>query len=187
MHHLIFEGAELAGKSWIMSQIYNYLEPRGRSSKDVLDGCHWFNADNGVFGTENSRGVIEGYVKIFKALASKNIIVEKFTLSDIIYQKLYRGENCDYNKINSILYDLGFKTVLITFPEKEEVINKRIEDRLKLYPHYKNIAKTADWYIMQQQEYKKRINEANLPFYIAKTNSLPDENLIKKIIKWFEK
>jgi len=27
-HHLIFEGAELAGKTWLMSQIYNYLQPK---------------------------------------------------------------------------------------------------------------------------------------------------------------
>ena len=40
IHHLIFEGAELSGKSWIMSQIYNYLEPKYNQSKDILDGCH---------------------------------------------------------------------------------------------------------------------------------------------------
>jgi hypothetical protein len=26
MTHLIFEGAELAGKSWLMSRVYDYLE-----------------------------------------------------------------------------------------------------------------------------------------------------------------
>ena len=61
MHHLIFEGAELAGKSWIMSQIYDQLEPKYNKNKVVLDGCHWFNSDVGIFGTEFGRPVIDHY------------------------------------------------------------------------------------------------------------------------------
>lgn len=184
MHHLIFEGAELSGKSWIMSQIYNYLEPIGRESQNILDGCHWFNADNGIFGTKNSKGVIEAYVKMFDVLRKKNIIVEKFTLSDCIYQKLYRNKDFDYSEIESKLFKLGFKVVLIAFPEKEEIIKKRIQDRLNLYPHYKSILKPVEWYINQQQEYKKRIKEINMPYYIAETNILPDEKLVEDIKEW---
>ena len=62
MHHLIFEGAELAGKSWIMSQVYNHLEPKYNSNQGLLDGCHWFNCDVGVFGSEHGRRVIGQYL-----------------------------------------------------------------------------------------------------------------------------
>jgi hypothetical protein len=144
MNKIIFEGAELAGKSWIMSQIYNSIEPKSRKSKNILDGCHWFNADNGVFGTENSRGVIEGYMKIFNSLSEGNIIVEKFTLSDCIYQKLHRGKDVDYSDINKELERQGFKIVLITFKEDRELLEKRIQDRLNLYPHYKEILREVD-------------------------------------------
>jgi len=53
-----------------------------------MDGCHWFNADNGVFGTKNSFKVIDGYLQIFKALENSNLIVEKFFLADKIYHNL---------------------------------------------------------------------------------------------------
>ena len=53
MHHLIFEGAELSGKSWLISQVYNYLEPKYNQSDFILDGCNWFNCDVGIYGTKD--------------------------------------------------------------------------------------------------------------------------------------
>ena len=39
-HHIIFEGAELAGKSWLMSQVYDQLEPKYNQQNHILDDCH---------------------------------------------------------------------------------------------------------------------------------------------------
>lgn len=75
-HHIIFEGAELAGKSWLMSQIYNYLEPKYNSGGYLLDGCHWFNCDVGVYGTKHGRPIIKSYLKIFKELKNSNLLIE---------------------------------------------------------------------------------------------------------------
>lgn len=67
--HLIFEGVELAGKSFIMSQIYNFLEPTLSSkNKHILDGCHWFNCDVGVFGGPEGKSLIKNYLKIAQDL-----------------------------------------------------------------------------------------------------------------------
>jgi len=184
MKHIIFEGAELSGKSWIMSEVYNQLEPEGRKSKNVLDGCHWFNADNGVFGTKNSLGVIEGYMKIFESLKDGNIIVEKFTLSDEIYQGLHRSCICDYSKTNKQLLDLGFKVVLVTFKEDSKLLEERIQDRLNLYPHYYEILRPVDWYINQQKEYVKRVENLGLPFLIVETDVLPDKKVVRRILDW---
>src|SRR5512145_322970 len=75
MHHLIFEGAELSGKSWLMSQIYDRLEPKYNRNKNILDGCHWFNCDVGVYGTEHGKPVIEHFCRIFAELQDKNLLV----------------------------------------------------------------------------------------------------------------
>lgn len=186
MKKIIFEGAELAGKSWIMSQVYEYLEPKYNSAGNIFDGCHWFNSDNGVFGTSPSRGVIEGYLQIFEALREKSIIVEKFTLSDEIYQKLHNNLDYDYSRVNHRLVELGFKIVLITFPEDKEKLQARIQDRLNLYPHYERILHPIDWYQKQQAMYRERIEKQGLPYLIADTDILPDDNLVKEIIAWID-
>lgn len=185
-HHLIFEGAELAGKSWVMSQIYNYLQTKYKKSKYILDGCHWFNADNGIFGTKNSQKVVDGYLNIFQALKNENVIVEKFFIADQIYHYLYHQKNLDYTEVEKKLLDLNFKIILITFPEDKKVLEKRIQDRLNIYPHYKNILHDIDWYINQQKEYQARLEKSKIPYFIVKTNILPDEKLIFDILSWIK-
>lgn len=184
MHKLIFEGAELAGKSWLMSQIYNHLEPIHNKSGYVLDGCHWFNADVGIFGTPNGQSVINNFTNIFSDLKESNIIIEKFHISDQIYNKLHRNTKVTYPKIEEKLLSLNFKTILITFPENKDILEKRINDRLNLYPHYKNILKTPEWYINQQHEYLKAVKASKLPHLIVNTNQLPDDSLTKQILSW---
>ena len=90
VHHLIFEGAELSGKSWLMSQIYNFLEPKYNQSGFILDGCHWFNCDVGVYGGNNSKNFVQTYIKVFEQVKERNLIIEKFHLSDLVYQKLHQ-------------------------------------------------------------------------------------------------
>lgn len=183
-HHLIFEGAELAGKSWLMSQIYDYLEPKYNQNKVMLDGCHWFNCDVGVYGTKHGQVVVEKYLEIFEELKNKNLIVEKLHLADKIYRRLHFGEETDYSEIEKRLEKLNFKIILITFPEDEEVLKKRIQDRLNLYPHYERILQDPKWYIAQQREYRAELEKCKLPHLIIETNVLPDDSLVEKILKW---
>ena len=184
MHHLIFEGAELSGKSWIMSQIYNYLEPKYNQSKNILDGCHWFNSDVGVYGTEFGQDVINKYLDIFNILRKKNIIVEKLHISDFIYNQIYNNKNINYKTEEQKLLKLGFKIILIKFKQDEKLLKKRIQDRLNLYPHYKNILKKPEWYINQQKMYDKAIEKSLLPVLEIETNILPDKKHIEKILGW---
>ncbi len=183
-HHLIFEGAELAGKSWLMSQIYDTLEPKYNQNKNTLDGCHWFNCDVGVYGTKHGQTIIKHYLKIFNELKNKNILAEKLHLSDLIYNRLHNNIEVDYKKIEKKLAKLNFKIILICFPEDEKIIKKRIEDRLNIYPHYEQILRKPSWYIKQQREYKKEINKSILPSLIIETKTLPDNSLTKKILNW---
>ncbi|OIP78682.1 MAG: hypothetical protein AUK20_03330 [Parcubacteria group bacterium CG2_30_45_37] len=183
-HHLIFEGAELAGKSWLMSQIYNYLEPKYNKTGYLLDGCYWFNCDVGIYGTKHGKPVIESYLKIFTELKNSNLLVEKFYLSDLIYNLLHRGKKVNYKTIEQQLKKLGFKIILITFPPNKKLIQSRIADRLKLYPHYRRILRKPEWYIEQQKEYLKEIKKNSLPYLIIETKKLPDNNLNNKILKW---
>jgi hypothetical protein len=184
MHHLIFEGADLAGKSWLMSQIYDYLEPKYNKSGLVLDGCHWFNCDVGVYGTDLGRPVIEHYLGIMETLREKNILIEKLHLADIVYNRLHYSRELDCSGIENKLKTLGFKIIFIKFPENELIIKKRIEDRLSLYPHYERILKDPQWYMRQQKEFEREIKKSALPSLTIETNILPDNALIKNILDW---
>ena len=183
-HHLIFEGAELSGKSWLMSQVYNHLEPKYNQNKNILDGCHWFNCDVGVFGLPEGQKVIEGYISIFQALSQKNIIVEKFHLADKIYNKLYTSQDIDYQSIEETLLGLDFKIIFVTFPADIVKLQKRIKDRLNLYPHYSRILKKAEWYLQQQELYRQRLKKSQLPYLEIKTDELPDEKLLGMVLEW---
>ena len=182
--HLIFEGAELSGKTWLMSQVYNQLEPKYNQSKVVLDGCHWFNCDNGIFGTDKGKPVIKEYLKIFQDLSERNLIIEKFFLSDKIYNRLHRNKTVSYGQVEKKLAVMDFKIILCTFPEDEQLLQKRINDRLNLYPHYKNILQTPAWYIKQQRAYLKEIKKTTLPYLIVESCSFPDDGVVEKILQW---
>ncbi len=184
MHKIIFEGPELAGKSWIMSQVYDYLEPKYNQNGLLLNGCHWFNSDVGVYGSEKGLPVINHYLSIFKELKDRNILVEKLHLSDIVYNRLHRKTEIDYFKQEQILNELDFKIILVTFPENENLLKNRIKDRLNLYPHYERILQNPDWYIKQQREYQKELEKTIIPNLTIKTDELPDKSLIDKILKW---
>lgn len=183
-HHLIFEGAELSGKSWLMSQIYDFLEPKYNQNGFILDGCHWFNCDVGVYGTKHGKPIIKQYLKILGELKNKNILLEKFHLSDIVYNRLHRHKEIRYKTLENELLKLNYKIILCLLPENEKIIKKRIKDRLNLYPHYEKILRNPDWYIKQQREYLKEIKKTKFPYLIIKTNKLPDKKIVEKILKW---
>jgi len=183
-HHLIFEGAELSGKSWLLSQIYDRLEPKYNGNNRLLDGCHWFNCDVGVYGTAQGKKIIEHYLKIFQVLAGKNLLIEKFYLSDLIYNRLHRKTEIKYARIEQSLAKLKFKIVLVAFPPDKKLLKKRIRDRLNIYPHYERILRNPEWYLRQQREYLKEIKKTTLPCLVIETKKLPDDNLPKKILNW---
>lgn len=183
LHHLIFEGAELAGKSWIISQVYNSIETKYHQGKNVLNGCHWFNSDVGIFGTESGKFCIEKYVEMLKYLKNSNVIFEKLHISDIVYNRIHRKIELDYSKIEKKLNLLNAKIILCTFKEDEKMLFKRIKERLNLYPHYKKILRKPKWYINQQKEYIKEIKKTKLPYLIIDSSELPGDQP-EKILEW---
>ncbi len=174
----------MSGKSWLMSQVYDYLEPRYNRNKVILDGCHWFNCDVGVYGTENGKAVVRDYLKILKTLEGSNLILEKFHLSDIIYNRLHWQVEVDFREEEEFLKSLNFKIILVLLPPDRNELERRIKDRLGLYPHYERILRDPEWYLAQQSEYLKEIGKTSLPHLIIETEKLPDQKLVEKILKW---
>jgi len=184
-NHLIFEGCELVGKSYLISKIYDFLEKKYNKNKNILDGCHWINSDIGIFGGEKSKPIINGYIEILKDLKNENVIFEKFHISDIVYQKMYHNKKIDYKKEEKLLSDLNTKIILLTVKPDKKLFEKRLNDRLNLYPHYKRIIKSPNWYIKQQKEYKKEIKKTKLPYIEIDTTNLPTNNW-EDILKWLK-
>ena len=183
-HKIIFEGAELTGKSWLMSQVYNHLEPKYNSGGKILDGCHWFNCDVGIFGTKYGQVALEKYLELIESLADTNVMLEKFHFSEAVYQKLYNNQDFKWQKIEARLKKLDTKIDLVTFPENEEVIKARLQDRLNLYPHYEKIVQTPAEYIQQQQLFKELIKQTSLEYLIIETDKLPDGQLVEQILQF---
>lgn len=182
-YHLIFEGCELVGKSFIMSRVYNHLETKSSSSKNLLNGCHWINCDIGVFGGPQGKAMINQYINILKILKNKNVILEKFHISDIVYQKMYNNKNINYKPEEKKLKFLNVKLIFLKVEPSEKLFAARLKDRISLYPHYKRIAKPPAWYIKQQEEYSREIKKTKLPYLEIDTTKLPNNNW-EKIISW---
>jgi thymidylate kinase len=183
-HKIIFEGAELSGKSYLMSQIYNHLEPKYNSGGKILDGCHWFNCDVGLYGTEHGQIVVNKYLELLENLADLNIILEKFHITEYVYQKLYNNQEYDFSNIEDRLKKLDAKIILTSFQEDEELIKKRLQDRINLYPHYAKIAQQPAEYIKQQQEYIDIIKQSKLDYLVVDSSELPNQKLVAKILKF---
>lgn len=183
-HNIIFEGAELSGKSYLMSQIYNFLEPKYNSSGKILDGCHWFNCDVGIYGTKFGQLAIEKYLDLFEAIEDTNVMAEKFHITEAVYQKLYNNKDFDFSDIESRLKKLNTKLILLTFKEEEGLLAQRLKDRLNLYPHYDRIAQQPQDYIKQQQVYKEMIKKSSLDYMIVDSSELPNDVLVDKILNF---
>lgn len=183
MHHLIFEGPELVGKSYLMAQVYDYLEKKYNKNRVILDGCHWFNSDVGVFGTKHGKFLIQKYIEILKKLKDKNVLFEKFHISDIVYNRLHRKKEISYKKEEEKLYELNTKVIFLTVKPNKQLFKKRIKDRLNLYPHYERILQDPEWYLKQQQEYSKEMQKTLLPHIEIDMSKIPNENY-KIVLKW---
>lgn len=187
-YHLIFEGAELTGKSFIISQVYNFLEKKYSSTTYpyLLDGCFWINADIGIFGTPNGKKMINNYINQTKILNNYNIIFEKFHITDQVYSLLYRKKKINYKNIEKKLKKLNFKIIYLTILPDKQLIAKRLKERLKLYPHYNRIKQSAGQYIQQQKLYEKIIQKTTLPVLKIDSSILPNEKIINQILKWLK-
>lgn len=183
MVHLIFEGAELSAKSFLISTVYPVLEKRDHTSSNVLDGCYWINSDIGMFGTDKGPTIVEKYVEMAQILKEKNILFEKLHISDMIYQKMYNNIDINYSEVEKKLLEMNFKIVLTTFREDEALIKKRLEARLAQYPHYGRIAKPADFYFKQQRLYREAVSKSSLQ-YLEVDMSDYDSSNGQKVIDW---
>ena len=182
-NHLIFEGAELDGKSYLMARIYDFLEMKYNKNRAILDGCHWFNTDVGIFGTEFGKPCIEKFLEILEIMPDKNVLFEKFHLSDIVYNRLHRHQEINYQAVEKKLKKLNAKIIFCTIKEDKNVLQKRIQDRLNLYPHYERMLQNPDWYIRQQEEYKKEIKKTMLPYLEIDMTEIPNKKHLE-ILRW---
>ena len=180
--HLIFEGAELAGKSYLASGVYTKLEAQYAASKNILDGCVWINCDVGVFGTKQGPAMAEKYAEMAEILKERAVILEKLHVSDQVYRQMYGLAAADYTGPEKKLAELGFRIVLVTFREDLELVRKRLEDRMRLYPHYRRIAKEPEFYIKQQRLYREIIKRSTLPRLEADMTDLADRS--GEILEW---
>lgn len=188
-YHLIFEGAELTGKSYVIAQVYNYLEKKYSSKKYpyLLDGCLWINADIGLFGSQQGRILIKNYIALIKKLKNNNIIFEKFHLTDQVYSHLYRKKNTNYKKIEHELKLLNFKIIFLYIDSDVNLFKKRLVDRINLYPHYKRIKQKPIDYINQQKRYEFFLKKTTVPYLKINTSKIPNKKIIKQILQWLEK
>ena len=184
MRHLIFEGPELSGKSWIMSQVYDYLESNCNTGSGRLDGCHWFNCDIGVYGGPEASDFLSKYCEIFQILAKKNLIIEKFYLADKVYRVMNGSAGLDYSAIEKKLYQLEAKMIVCLLPNDPNKIAARLEDRIRIYPHYARIAKQPEWYLEQQYHYLGALKNCPVPYLLIETDQLPDNTILPRILNW---
>lgn len=187
-HHLIFEGAELTGKSFVISQIYNWLEKK-YSSKNfpyLLDGCFWLNSDVGTFGLPEGKKLISNYVSLAENLKKYNLIFEKLHITDQVYSWLYRKKTVNYQAVEKKLAQLNFRIIFLEIDEEEKIFAQRLPARIKLHPHYQRICQSPRDYLRQQLEYKKFISKTNLPVLKINTTKLPNKFAIDTILKWLK-
>ncbi|MGB0757587.1 MAG: hypothetical protein ACPGO5_03990 [Patescibacteria group bacterium] len=182
---IIIEGAELVGKSFICSEIYKHLEPtKNTHTGYLLDGCHWFNCDVGIFGTPAGKKVISHYINIANEITDKHTLFEKFHISDQVYNKLYRNKDTDYIEEEKKLKSLGFKIVYLHTNETPDLYENRLKDRKNLYPHYNQLP--FDIYKQQCALYEQYIEQTTLPTLHINTSVLPNNKLIESIVTWLK-
>lgn len=178
-YHIIFEGAEMVGKSFLMSQIYDYLEKKHTTSKKILNGCHWFNCDVGIFGSADGKKIINEYIKIAKILSHKNVLFEKFYLTDQVYNELYDKKKINYAAQEKELKKMGTKIVLLTVKSKK-VFADRIPDRLNNIDHYHRIVQTVEDYWQQQEKYLELIKKSKLKYLIIDFSTPLDKEFVQR-------
>lgn len=184
-HKLIFEGVELVGKSHIIQQIYDFLEKKYNTNRHILNGCHWFNSDIGIFGTKDSQLIIEKYLEMAEILKDSNIIFEKFHLSDAVYHSLEnkkRGFN--YKSTEDRLLSLGAKIILCTVSKDPIIFEKRLKDRLTSHRHYERISRKPEEYVDIQNIYVEIAKMSRIPILQIDLTKIPNPKATRDILEW---
>ncbi len=181
---IIFEGVELAGKSWLMHQIYDVLERENNKSGKVLDGCAWINADVGVFGTDVGKRYIEKKIELLKEINDRPVLVEKFFISDKVYNLVHNGRLLDYSAVEEELVDMGAKLVLVDVKSDRELFEKRLAERLVGVPHYRRVAKDVDWYLKVKDEYEKEFEASKLDKMRVDLSEIPNDYSVGEVLGW---
>ena len=183
---IIVEGAELTGKSFIISQLYRALQPRFQTHPHILNGCHWFNNDVGLLGDVSGERLLEHHTNLIESLPDRLIILEKFHLSHAIYAEIYSGADFRYNSLESRLAERGAVLLLCALESADAIWQQRLAERLRLYPHYGRIAQKPAGYQQQQELYQQRFDSSQLPKKRLDTTHLPNDQLITSTLRWLE-
>jgi thymidylate kinase len=179
---LIFEGAELVGKSTLTSAMYQRLVHAYTSSNEILDGCYYLYCDIGIFSTPLARDYIFHMAKIVELMKERNVVMDKFHLADEVYQKEYRGKTISHRWVeDEILRPLGTRMILITV--SEDHLEQRLQQRLKSDPHYALIKKPFDFYKRMQERYLQAIQHTTLDWLLVDGTIPPEEN-VTRILAW---
>ena len=67
-----------------------------------------------------------------------------------------------------------------------ELFRARLEDRVRLYPHYRRIAKEPSFYVQQLEIYRDIIAESKLPRLAVDTSKLPNTAIADEIYEWIQ-
>jgi len=183
---LIFEGVELAGKSWVLSQLYPLLEGLGSTSPIFLNGCIWFNCDIGLLGDTYGSALMQHQIKLAQTIPDRSMIWEKFHFSDQAYRLFHGLEKISYNGLEDQLMALEAKVIFCQIRPDVELFKQRLADRLRLYPHYQRIAKSPEEYLRLQETYQQILADSILPHLILDTSQLPNTNLATRILDWLQ-
>ena len=179
---LIFEGAELVGKSTLTAATYQRLVHAYTSSNEILDGCYYLYCDIGIFSTSLAREYIFHMAKIIELMKERNVVLDKFHLADEVYQKEYRGKTVSHQWVeDQILRPLGTRMILITV--SEDHLEQRLQERLKSDPHYALIKKPFDFYKRMQERYLQAIQHTTLDWLLVDGAMPPEEN-VTRILAW---
>ena len=179
---LIFEGAELVGKSTLTSATYQRLVHAYTSSNQILDGCYYLYCDIGVFSTPLARDYLFHMAKIVELMRYHNVVLDKFHLADEVYQQEYRGKKVSHRWVEEdILGPLGTRIVLVTL--SEDKLEERLQQRLKTDPHYALIQKPFDFYKRMQERYLQAIQNTTLE-WLQVDGALPPEENVTRILAW---
>lgn len=182
--HLIFEGAELTGKSATIYPVWNTLEQIGNSGSGVMDGCVWMNTDLGIFGTKDGWPLINGLKDVIKKLDHKNLIFEKFHFTQMIYTDF--SDQKQFKHIEKFLLHYHFRVIITTVRPDPKIFEKRLAARIRGTPSYQRIAQPISWYIEKQEHYIRLSRETKLPCLIIDNSVLPN-SCDKKILSWLSR
>jgi hypothetical protein len=179
---LIFEGAELTGKSTLTAATYQRLVFPYTTTNEILDGCYYLYCDIGVFSTPIAHDYLYHMAKIVELMRYRNVVIDKFHLSDEVYQAEYRGRHVSHRWVEDrILRPLGTRIVLVTI--SPDLLRERLRRRLETDPHYALIQKPLDFYPRLQERYQRAARETTLPVLVVDGAAAPDEN-VSRILRW---